>query len=247
VDLASISIGVAIFDPGRYFLQHFQTALTAQGITVAQSRVADTVSRITSEPELASVNSPPLAELVAETNQNSNNLYAEALLRSLGANSNTEGDADSLGLIAVKQTLTALSVNPASYFQADGSGLSRRNLVSPEALVQTLQGMAQTPEASIFRASLPVAGVSGTLKNRFRDTPVQGNLQAKTGTLTGVVALSGYLTPPKYPPLVVSIIVNQSEQPASIIRQNIDEMVVLLARLQPCSGNSVILNEALAK
>jgi D-alanyl-D-alanine carboxypeptidase/D-alanyl-D-alanine-endopeptidase (penicillin-binding protein 4) len=247
VDLAPISIGVAIFDPGRYFLQHFQTALTAQGITVAQSRVADMANRSTLEPELASVNSPPLAELVAETNQNSNNLYAEALLRSLGATSNTEGDTDSLGLIAVKQTLTALGVNPASYFQADGSGLSRRNLVSPEALVQTLQGMAQTPEASIFRASLPVAGVSGTLKNRFRDTPVQGNLQAKTGTLTGVSTLSGYLTPPSYPPLVISIMLNQSEQPARIIRQNIDEMVVLLARLQPCSGNSVNLNKALAK
>ncbi|MHC5831228.1 MAG: D-alanyl-D-alanine carboxypeptidase, partial [Nostoc sp.] len=75
---------------------------------------------------------------------------------------------------------------------------------------------------------------SGTLKGRFQDTSAEGIVQAKTGTLTGVVSLSGYLNAPKYEPLVFSIIVNQSEQPTTVVRQAIDEIVVLLTQLQRC-------------
>ncbi|WP_267871724.1 D-alanyl-D-alanine carboxypeptidase/D-alanyl-D-alanine-endopeptidase [Nostoc sp. CHAB 5715] len=139
-----------------------------------------------------------------------------------------------VGLEVVKASLTQLGVDPANYILVDGSGLSRRNLVTPEALVQTLRGIARTPTAYIYRASLPVAGKSGTLKGRFQDTPAEGIVQAKTGTLTGVVSLSGYMNAPKYEPLVFSILVNQSEQPATVVRQAIDEIVVLLTQLQRC-------------
>jgi D-alanyl-D-alanine carboxypeptidase/D-alanyl-D-alanine-endopeptidase (penicillin-binding protein 4) len=106
--------------------------------------------------------------------------------------------------------------------------------VTPEALVQILQGMAKTPAANIYRASLPVAGKSGTLKSRFLKTSAEGIVQAKTGTMTGVVSLSGYVDSPQYEPLAFSIMVNQSEQQASVIRQGIDEIVVLLTQLQRC-------------
>jgi D-alanyl-D-alanine carboxypeptidase/D-alanyl-D-alanine-endopeptidase (penicillin-binding protein 4) len=69
---------------------------------------------------------------------------------------------------------------------------------------------------------------------RFRDTTAQGNLHAKTGTMSGVSALSGYLDVPGYQPLVFSIIVNQSDQPATTLRQGIDEIVLLLTRLRSC-------------
>jgi D-alanyl-D-alanine carboxypeptidase/D-alanyl-D-alanine-endopeptidase (penicillin-binding protein 4) len=134
----------------------------------------------------------------------------------------------------MKATLTALGVNPESYVLADGSGLSRKNLVSPEAIAQTLKLMAQTPQASVYRASLPTAGVSGSLQHRFLNTTAQGNLHAKTGTLSGVSALSGYLDVPGYQPLVVSIMVNQSDQSTTTLRQAIDEIVVLLTRLGSC-------------
>jgi D-alanyl-D-alanine carboxypeptidase/D-alanyl-D-alanine-endopeptidase (penicillin-binding protein 4) len=137
-------------------------------------------------------------------------------------------------LETLKASLTQLGVNSANYVLVDGSGLSRRDLVTPEAFVQTLRGIARTPAASVYRASLPVAGKSGTLSNRFRGTPAEGIVQAKTGTLTGAISLSGYVNSPKYEQLVFSIIVNQSEQPASVIRQAMDEIVVLLAQLQRC-------------
>jgi D-alanyl-D-alanine carboxypeptidase/D-alanyl-D-alanine-endopeptidase (penicillin-binding protein 4) len=229
------SAAIAVLNPAENFLRYFQQALLAQKIRVTRISLAPSPTTM-QELELAAVTSPPLSTLLVETNQESNNLYAEALLRSLGATqtpASTESAAET-GLAALKVTLTELGVNPQSYILVDGSGLSRHNLVSPEALVQTLQAIARSPEAAVYRASLPVGGVSGTLQNRFQGTPAQGILQAKTGTLSGVGALSGYLNAPNYQPLVFSIIVNQSDQPASVLRQAIDEIALLLTRLRRC-------------
>jgi D-alanyl-D-alanine carboxypeptidase/D-alanyl-D-alanine-endopeptidase (penicillin-binding protein 4) len=143
-------------------------------------------------------------------------------------------DTDEIGLKELKTALTQLGVNPNSYILADGSGLSRHNLISPEALVQTLRFMANSPAASIYRQSLPIAGESGTLKNRLNSTPNRVILQAKTGTLSGVSALSGYIEVPDYEPLVFSIIVNQSGLSAASMRSATDEIVLLLNRLRRC-------------
>jgi D-alanyl-D-alanine carboxypeptidase/D-alanyl-D-alanine-endopeptidase (penicillin-binding protein 4) len=94
--------------------------------------------------------------------------------------------------------------------------------------------MANSPAASIYRASLPVAGESGTLKNRFNGTPNRVILQAKTGTLSGVSALSGYIEVANYEPLVFSIIVNQSDLSPAKLRSATDEIVLLLNRLRRC-------------
>jgi serine-type D-Ala-D-Ala carboxypeptidase/endopeptidase (penicillin-binding protein 4) len=226
-------IDLPVVDPNYYFLRRFRTALATEKIPLGQILM---VTGGLNQGEIAFVESPPLAELLAETNLNSNNLYAEALLRALAGEKpreKTKTSAD-VGLEVVKASLTQLGVDPANYILVDGSGLSRRNLATPEAFVQTLQGMARTPAAYLYRASLPLAGKSGTLKGRFQNTSAEGIVQAKTGTLTGVVSLSGYINAPKYEPLVFSIIVNQSDQPATAVRQVIDEVVVLLTQLQRC-------------
>jgi serine-type D-Ala-D-Ala carboxypeptidase/endopeptidase (penicillin-binding protein 4) len=225
-------IDLPVVDPNYYFLRRFRSALATEKINLGQTLV---VNGGVNQQEIAFVESPPLAELLAETNLDSNNLYAEAVLRALAAKKirlKNQTSAD-VGLEVVKASLTKLGVNPANYILVDGSGLSR-NLVTPEAFVQTLRAIAKTPTAYIYRASLPVAGKSGTLKGRFQETPAEGIVQAKTGTLTGVVSLSGYMNAPKYEPLVFSIIVNQSDQSATVIRQAIDEVVILLTQLQRC-------------
>ena len=227
---------VAVVNPANNFLQHFQQVLAGEGIPVKQALVAS-VSRNFNQ-ELATVESPPLAELVRETNRESNNLYAEVLLRLLGKVTDKmpqqQEDTGEIGLKELKTALTQLGVNPNSYILADGSGLSRHNLISPEALVQTLRFMANSPAASIYRQSLPIAGESGTLKNRLNSTPNRVVLQAKTGTLSGVSALSGYIEVPDYEPLVFSIIVNQSGLSATSMRSATDEIVLLLNRLRRC-------------
>ncbi|WP_017653013.1 D-alanyl-D-alanine carboxypeptidase/D-alanyl-D-alanine endopeptidase [Fortiea contorta] len=226
-------VTLPVTSPSYYFLRRFRTILAAEKINLGQTTVA-TIKQ--TQQEIAAVESPPLSQLLAETNINSNNLYAEALLRSLSVNQpnpKKQNTAD-IGLEILKTSLTKLGVDPTNYLLVDGSGLSRRNLISPAALVQTLQGIAKTPTASIFRASLPIAGKTGTLKNRFRNTSAEGIVQAKTGTLTGAISLSGYVNSPKYEPLAFSIIINQTEQPITIARQAIDEIVVLLTELQRC-------------
>ncbi len=236
VGAESESAYVAVVNPASNFLQHFQQVLVAEGIAVKQTLVAP-VSR-NGDRELAFVESPPLAELVKETNRESNNLYAEVLLRLLGKVTGSmpvpQEDTGEIGLKELKTSLTQLGVNPNSYKLADGSGLSRHNLISPEALVQTLRLMANSPAGSIYRASLPVAGESGTLKNRINNTPNRVILQAKTGTLSGVSALSGYIEVPNYEPLVFSIIINQSDLSAAKMRSATDEIVLLLNRLRRC-------------
>ncbi|WP_456057588.1 D-alanyl-D-alanine carboxypeptidase/D-alanyl-D-alanine endopeptidase [Aerosakkonema funiforme] len=229
-------VGVAVRDPAENFLRHFQTALESEGISIAQTMLAPS-QKSADEPELAAVESPPLSQLLIDTNQPSNNLYAEVLLRTIGAikksdirNQNTA----EMGLEVLKKTLTDLGVEPESYVIEDGSGLSRHNLVSPLALVQLLKAMAQSPQAEIYRASLPVAGVSGTLKNRFKNTAAQGIVLAKTGTLGGVSTLSGYVDVPGYETVIFSIMLNQYDRPAKKMRPAIDEIVLLLSRLRRC-------------
>ncbi|NDJ25422.1 D-alanyl-D-alanine carboxypeptidase/D-alanyl-D-alanine-endopeptidase [Nostoc sp. B(2019)] len=226
-------LNLPIVDPNYYFLRRFRNTLATEKITLGQTFV---LTGGANKQEIAAVESPPLSELLLETNVNSNNLYAEALLRALAVRKprvQNQTSAD-VGLEVVKASLTQLGVDPANYILVDGSGLSRRDLATPEAFVQTLRGIARTPASFVYRASLPVAGKSGTLKNRFRNTSAEGIVQAKTGTMTGVVSLSGYVNALRYEPLVFSIIVNQSEQPATVVRQAIDEIVVLLTQLQRC-------------
>ncbi|MDM3861441.1 MAG: D-alanyl-D-alanine carboxypeptidase/D-alanyl-D-alanine-endopeptidase [Aphanizomenon gracile PMC644.10] len=227
--------GLAVFDPVANFIRQFRQNLSRQGITVKET-VIKNLSQNQQEKEIATVESPPLSELLLETNVNSNNLYAEALVRSLAIKKPAEKNQNTadVGLQVVRETLTQLGVAPAGYIIVDGSGLSRKNLTTPAALVQLLQGIDKSPQAAVFRASLPISGVKGSLKNRFLNTAAAGIVQAKTGSMTGISTLSGYMNAPNYEPLVFSIMVNQSEQPGKVMRTAIDEIVVLLSELKRC-------------
>ncbi len=231
-------VSLAVINPVENFVQHLRRVLLIEGIKDNRSRVrlniVEVEKQLANAPEIAAINSPPLSQLLVEANLNSNNLYAEALLRTLGSKVNSFDSNSQKGLIAAKQALTNLGVDPKGYVMADGSGLSRHNLVSPDAIAQTLSAMASSQYAAVYRASLPVAGVSGTLLNRLKNTPAQGVVSAKTGTMSGVLALSGYINAPNYEPLVFSIIVNQSNQSSATIRQAVDEVVLLFVSLRRC-------------
>jgi serine-type D-Ala-D-Ala carboxypeptidase/endopeptidase (penicillin-binding protein 4) len=163
-----------------------------------------------------------LTEWVKVTNLISNNYYADTLLKKIGG-----------GWIA-KQTLTQLGINPNGFNFADGSGLSRSNKATPRALVDTLRVMYSNPNRDIFFESLPTAGVSGTLRNRMKQTSVQGIVRAKTGTLKGVRALSGYLDHREYGTFVFSIIGNGSTQSGTALVRAIDEMVISINTTSSC-------------
>ena len=232
---------LAIPNPNHYFRDQLLNTLAKQGITVNQVQfLPSSPTQMTNghpqAPELNSgvrmtdkklmtFTSPPLEELLGELNRESNNLYAEALLKILIAETNPE---------MIEEGLIEFGLFPNDYQLADGSGLSRRNLATPSAIAQLLQGMLNSENAENFQSSLAVAGVSGTLKNRFQGTELQGNLQGKTGTLTGISALSGYLNPPSYQPLVFSLLLNHSQLSASEQREKIDRILLLLSQIKQC-------------
>ncbi|MGF1536731.1 MAG: D-alanyl-D-alanine carboxypeptidase [Elainellaceae cyanobacterium] len=155
---------------------------------------------------------------VGIVNRESNNSSADALLARLG------------GPGQVQAALASLGIDPLSYRQIDGSGLSRYNAAQPDTFVTVLKAMWSAPGGHVFYESLPVAGQSGTLRRRFLGTPLQGRVRAKTGTLRGVRALSGYLSHASYGPVAFSIIVNQPGQSGDQMLQAIDRVVLELSR-----------------
>ena len=224
--------------PGKYFLDSLRHILARKGIIVSHSNLISPKSspqdylKFESETEeriFLTFKSPSLAELIKTTNQDSNNLFAEVLLKYLASNNNQDY------ITELETILSDLGLEKDNYKLKDGSGLSRQNLATPHGFTELLNLMTQTEHSEIYRQSLAIAGVNGTLKNRFKNTLVEGNLQAKTGTLTGVSALSGYLEIPNYEPLIISIIVNHSPEKSSTLRQVIDEIVILLSQLKKCT------------
>ncbi|NJR59021.1 MAG: D-alanyl-D-alanine carboxypeptidase [Cyanobacteria bacterium CRU_2_1] len=167
-------------------------------------------------------NRSALESWIETINRYSDNDYADALLDQIG------------GTDVVKEALSLLGVDPDSYQQVDGSGLSRNNLAEPLTFVALLKAMRFAQGNEIFYNSLAVAGVSGTLEGRFQGTSVEGRVHAKTGTLSGVRALSGYLENPDYGTIVFSIMINQPGQYGQFMVQTIDQIVLQLARLSPC-------------
>jgi serine-type D-Ala-D-Ala carboxypeptidase/endopeptidase (penicillin-binding protein 4) len=166
--------------------------------------------------------SASLESWIIEVNRYSDNAKADALRRRIG------------GQPAIINALGLLGVNAQSYAQVDGSGLSRSNRATPSALVAILESMFTDDHSGLFYQSLAIAGVNGTLQNRFRNTPLQGNLHGKTGTLQGVRALSGYLDNPNYGTIAFSIVVNQPGQSGQTLAQAIDQIALRAAQVERC-------------
>lgn len=232
VGAAPETVAIAVPNPGEAFLAAFRQALTQHNIAVGTTALTR-LAAAAPLPELAAVQSPPLSALLRTTNQDSNNLYAEALLKQLGRNAD-ETDATHAGIERALASLQDLGLDPADVVMVDGSGLARKNLITPAALVTVLQGMARSPEAAIYRDSLAVAGVSGTLRARLQDTPAAGRLWGKSGAVSRNFALAGYLNPPNHEPLAFAIAINNIDAPGYVARDLIDALVVTLARLEPC-------------
>jgi serine-type D-Ala-D-Ala carboxypeptidase/endopeptidase (penicillin-binding protein 4) len=167
---------------------------------------------------LASHRSPPLRQIAVSMMKVSQNQYAETLLRAIG------------GRAKVDEVLRSWNVLPDSYVLADGSGLSRYNYVSSDALVRILLQMHSDPKhASAFGEALPVAGRDGTLSKRLAGTVAEGRVRAKTGTIDNARAIAGYVHTVGGETLVFSIIANNFTGPVAPIDRAADEALVRLA------------------
>ena len=233
---ASQSFTFAALQPADRFECVMNYYFSQNNILVKSSTVGK-CQNSTSWSTLATLTSEyALIDTMNYTLQQSDNLLAEGFLRTLGAfypNPN-KLNAEQNGFNAVKSILSEMGVNTTTFVQDDGSGLSRHNLVSPRSMVEILEMIDSTPNGATYRSFLPVAGESGTLASRFVGTPAQGIVQAKTGTMSGVSSLSGYIDASNvYPQIVFSIITNFSDKSASYAREGADQIVVMLTQLVP--------------
>ncbi|MDX1428803.1 MAG: D-alanyl-D-alanine carboxypeptidase/D-alanyl-D-alanine-endopeptidase, partial [Rhodothermales bacterium] len=161
--------------------------------------------------------SPPLSRIAYQVNKESENLDAELLLRSVGAyaapvDTTVRRGSASSGVAHVKSIIAAAGGDTTYIGQVDGSGLSRKNLVTPLNVTHILRYMARHPNAEVaeaFVASLPIGGLDGTLRSRYADgAPARHQVAAKTGTMTFISSLSGYINTASERTLVFSLICN---------------------------------------
>jgi serine-type D-Ala-D-Ala carboxypeptidase/endopeptidase (penicillin-binding protein 4) len=173
---------------------------------------------------LASYESKPLLQDIRVINKVSQNLHAEILLRLLGRERGNAGTVEG-GLEVLRGFLTKAGVSSDEYVFYDGSGLSRQNLVTPHAIVQLLRYCSTQPWGADYKATFPVAGVDGSLNERFTSPRLRDRIVAKTGSLGGVKALSGYATTDGGQVVAFSILSNNFNLPAKRVTDAIDELV----------------------
>jgi D-alanyl-D-alanine carboxypeptidase/D-alanyl-D-alanine-endopeptidase (penicillin-binding protein 4) len=173
---------------------------------------------------LASYESKPLLQDVRVINKVSQNLHAEILLRLLGRERGNSGTIEG-GLEVLRGFLTQAGISSDQYVFYDGSGLSRQNLVTPHAIVQLLSYCSKQPWGAAYKSTFPVAGLDGSLTERLTSASLRNRVLAKTGSLGGVKALSGYATTESGQEVVISILSNNFNLPAKRVTDAIDELV----------------------
>jgi D-alanyl-D-alanine carboxypeptidase/D-alanyl-D-alanine-endopeptidase (penicillin-binding protein 4) len=239
----SYSAFLSVHNPALWAATLFKRALIARGIKVdgeARSRDFRLPEKERFDPqkafEIAYQDSATLGEIVRKTNKESNNLFAELILRTLGkergssapdpdARRNRERGDDEAGTAVVRSWLTRNGISEEGLAIRDGSGLSRLDLVTPEATARLLLGIGKTASATVFHDSLPIAGRDGTLGSRLQRGA--GRIFAKTGTIAYVHSLSGYALAENGEVLVFSIFCNDSTVRSNPVRL-IDEIAGLL-------------------
>lgn len=179
---------VAVPDANQHFLGALQQLFASEGIVV-EGGVG--VAPLPAKATLVDRISRPLAAVLPALNKRSLNPYGDALLKILGRESRQEGNFTG-GAAALRSYLERFAASTGCVVR-DGSGLSRKNRVSPQLVAEALTYATRQDWFPLFRDSLAIAGVDGTLRKRFRGSSVQGDVWAKTGHVLGVSALSGYL------------------------------------------------------
>ena len=253
---SGFSGSVAVSDPALAFVALLRDALSKRGVKIdgrlrtVDARtgglfpnlslgVAQSNANQSAFLEIASLQSPPFNLIAAHTLKPSQNLYTEIILRTLGkqrtaasappTTSISSATDEDTGLEIVRDFLHQAGVSDSSLYLSDGSGLSRNDMITANATVQLLTYMTKHRYFTAFRDALPIAGVDGTLRTRMRGTPAENNVRAKTGSLSSVASLSGYVTSAAGEHFVFSMMLNNYPDAAALCRDSIDAIAVLLA------------------
>lgn len=239
IGLDKYQTAVAAYRPANVFVSMLRGLLEQKGVTITgQTRVVNArekrsagMTQTLPPVEVARLESVPFSLIAAKTMKPSQNLYTELILRTVGEQagdkSNLKETSEERGIRVVQQFLAQAGVADGSVVQYDGSGLSRHDLITPASAAQLYVYMNSRPYVQNWRDSLTIAGVDGTLKNRFVGTRAANNVRGKTGTVDQVSALSGYLTTASGERIAFAFTTNAIPEPG-LRTSTIDEIVVMV-------------------
>lgn len=220
----------AVVDPARYTATVLREVLERRGIRFGQPGVrvvSDSAAAPPRGPVRFEHRSPPLPQIIGPILRNSQNWFADQLLKTVALETRGEGSWEA-GLAAEREFLVRrVGIDSAAFELRDGSGLSAGNLVTPEALAELLAFLGTTPEGAMVREALPAAGQPGSLRDRLPE--LRGRVRAKTGYINNVDSLSGFLTTDDGRELIFVILANNSGLPSSRMKGAIDDVVRAIA------------------
>jgi D-alanyl-D-alanine carboxypeptidase/D-alanyl-D-alanine-endopeptidase (penicillin-binding protein 4) len=228
---STVRLPVSVGDPTRWFVGVLQRELERAGISVTGG--STDIDDLAPKPDSAAAailhvhRSKPLRDLAQPLLKDSINLYSEAVLRmATGLNGGRTNDD---ALAALKERLITWGLPFDGVQVVDGSGLSRRDGIAADTLVGILARMYDATFASPWMTGLPVAGRDGSLENRFRSTRAESALRAKTGTMSNIRSLAGYVHTRDHEPVAFVIMVNNFEGDGRQAQAVIDAIAVALA------------------
>jgi serine-type D-Ala-D-Ala carboxypeptidase/endopeptidase (penicillin-binding protein 4) len=223
---------VSVENPTRLFVNAFREALSRKGVFVAGSAID--IDELREAPDVAGAQtwitdrSAPLYEIADPLQKWSRNGYAETLLWTMSPAGAPASEA--AGLTVLRETLTTLGVDSSLYRAFDGSGLSRYDMVSAEALVRLLTAVWNDPAmVGPYRTALPVAGTAGSLANQMKGTPAEERVWAKTGSMFNIRSLSGYVLTADDEPLAFSFLANNYTVPSADVEAMYDKALERIA------------------
>ncbi len=211
-------------NPGLLLAQHFTNLLRESNIAVSLEADYITESQYPTRTLLYEHQSEPLLELLKEVNQESNNLYAEQIFRYLGHKLGLPCTIHNSVLIE-QQCWQNRGVNLRQTFIMDGCGLAPQDAVSAATFVQILSYMYKSKHYDAFLQTLPVAGENGTLRGFCRETPLQNNVQAKSGTTSRIKSYAGYFTLPNGDKAAFAVLVNNANAKSRVVQRMIAQFL----------------------
>jgi len=229
---AAAPVSVSIHDPPLFACTVLRETLESNGIQVngivRRDRTVRTQMRAGPLKKFAvlAVHETPLATVLARANKDSMNLYAESLCKRLGATASDAPGSWQNGTSAMGDFLRKTGVAGVEFRLDDGCGLSKQNGISPAAIGKVLSYVYTSPNAQAFISSLAVAGFDGTLDDRFRGSDLRGRVFAKSGYVSGVSGLSGYVQTRTGSWYAFSILMNGIPDGTNSVAKQIQEKIV---------------------
>jgi D-alanyl-D-alanine carboxypeptidase/D-alanyl-D-alanine-endopeptidase (penicillin-binding protein 4) len=224
----------SVIDPDRFAALALRRELLAEGIVVLGTTRSTTDSTdfaaARATPSLAEVSSRPLSDWVFPVLNTSQNWFAEMLVKQLGRRFGTAGSWSEGLEVERRFLIDSVGIDSTQFALVDASGLASNNLVTPAALVKLLAWMRRHPTYEAFAAGMPQSGAAGSLRRRFVGTALEGRVRAKTGSISRVNTLSGYVERADGRVVVFSLQANHHTLGSSRMIPALDSVVVELAR-----------------